>query len=332
MKCTNKYAKRLMKSISLLLFVCIFFTGCEKAYSVPYDLENHVSSFQLSSPMTNDATFDTFANNLCISVSDQTNGAQINADQFYSAGLFDLKNKQVLYSKNIHTRLHPASLTKVMTALIALKYSNMDDIITCSKNVEITETGATLIGLKQGDHLTMYQALHCLLMYSANDAAIAIAEHISGNVESFAKLMNEEAIILGATNCNFVNPHGLTDENHYVTAYDLYLIFNEAIQYEAFVSIIRTTSFDNSIYHDADGNEKTLSFSTTNQFLKDNYKAPEGVTVLGGKTGTTNAARSCLILLANDNFGNPYIAIILGDEERGKLYEDMVSLLQQITR
>ena len=111
-----------------------------------------------------------------------------------------------------------------MTAVVALKYGNPDDVITATSNVNITESGAVLCGLKEGDRLTLNQALHALLMKSANDAAVAIAEHIGGSVEQFAEMMNEEARAIGATNSHFVNPHGLTADDHYVTAYDMYLI------------------------------------------------------------------------------------------------------------
>lgn len=331
MKCTNNlFQKTYQKGMVLFLSCIMCFTGCGKDYSIPYSTVETNSNYRLADSSVSDDVCDTFASNLCIANEDITEGSHVNASNFYSAGLFDLKNNEVLYAKDIHTRLNPASLTKIMTALVAFKYSSMDDIITCTKNVEITESGAQLVGLREGDHLTMNQAMHCLLMYSANDAAVAIAEHIAGSTEAFAEMMNNEARLIGATNCNFVNPHGLTDENHKVTAYDLYLIFNEVMKYEDFVSIIQTMSYD-STYHDREGNEKTMSFTTTNQFLKDAYNAPNGITVIGGKTGTTNAARNCLILLAKDVSGNPYIAIILGDEERGKLYEDMIQLLSEIS-
>ncbi len=331
MKCTNNVVLKCFRSISMTLIVAMLLAGCGKKYSLPYNGNLGSSSFQITANGVSNDVYDTFASDLCIASCDYTEGALVDGDRFYSAGLFDLKNQSVLYAKNMHTRLNPASLTKIMTALVAFKYSSLDDIITCGKNVQITESGAQLVGLKEGDHLTMNQALHCLLMFSANDAAVAIAEHISGSTEAFAELMNEEARALGATNCNFVNPHGLTDENHYVTAYDLYLIFHEVMKYDDFVSIIQMPSYD-SIYHDMEGNEKTMSFSTTNQFLKDAYHAPDGITIIGGKTGTTNAARNCLILLAKDASGNPYIAVILGDEERGMLYDDMILLLSQITK
>lgn len=330
MKCINKgYIKGLRLGVCVTLCLTLL-TGCGKEFSFPYSMKSSVSSFSINQTAVEAEVKEPFANNLCITNGDVSGVVSQNDDRFYAAGVFDLRNKQVLYAKNVHKQLNPASLTKIMTALVAMEYGNMDDIITCGENVRITEQGAQLIGLKPGDHLTMNQALHALLMYSANDAAVAIAEHISGDVDSFCKLMNEEAVRIGATNCHFTNPHGLTQEGHLVTAYDLYLIFNEAMQREDFVSIIQMKSYE-TVYHDAEGNEKTMSFETTNLFLKEDVKAPDGITVIGGKTGTTNAARNCLILLAKDSAGDSYISVILGDEERVKMYEDMVNLLSEIT-
>ena len=188
---------------------------------------------------------------------------------------------------------------------------NPEDMITVSAvSAGITESGAQLCGLKTGDNLTLDQALHALLINSANDAGMAIAEHVGGSVENFAEMMNKEAAELGATNCHFVNPHGLHDENHYVTAYDLYLIFNEAMKYEKFSEIIMMDSYSTT-YTDRNGNPKTFDFKTTNLFLQGEYTPPEQITVIGGKTGTTNAAGSCLILLSKDSSGNPYISVVL---------------------
>ena len=110
------------------------------------------------------------------------------------------------------------------------------------------------------------------MIKSANDAAVAIAEHIGGSVEGFADMMNEEAQAIGATNSHFVNPHGLNAENHYVTAYDMYLIFNEALKYDTVNEIISMTSYD-TVYTDKNGNEKTLSVKNTNQYLAGNVAA-----------------------------------------------------------
>ncbi len=243
--------------------------------------------------------------------------------------VMDAESGQVLFGQNMDTQYDPASITKIMTAIVALKYGNVNDVITTTENVNITESGAQLCGLDTGDTLTLNQALHALLINSANDAGVAIAEHIAGSVEAFAVMMNEEAVALGATNTNFVNPHGLTDDNHYTTAYDLYLMFNVALEYDLFQEIISMTSYS-TVYHDSKGNEKTLSFNNTNQFLTESQVAPNQITVIGGKTGTTSAAGNCLIILSKDASGNPYISVILGAEERAIVYSEMIDLLEEI--
>ena len=179
--------------------------------------------------------------------------------------------------------------------------------------------------------MTLNQALHILLMYSANDAANLIAENIGGSVEHFVEMMNEEAKSLGATNTNFANAHGLTDENHYTTCYDLYLIFNEAIKYETFSEIIQTTSYQTT-YYDGNGKAKEVSYTSTNRFIKGDVQAPSNINVIGGKTGTTSAAGHCLILMSRDTGGAPYISVILGADTNDDLYEQMTDLLDEINK
>lgn len=327
---TNR-KKKALPAVAVLLLSCVL-TGCSaKQYTFAYDPNSTVSSFQITeSAMARQAQL--FAEDLCVASSDITEGASVDMTGAESAGLFDLNQTDVIYAKGIHKRLYPASLTKVMTALVALKYGNPEDtIIVSAASAGITESGAQLCGLKTGDMLTLDQALHALLINSANDAGLAIAEHVGGTVEHFAEMMNEEARALGATNCHFVNPHGLHDENHYVTAYDLYLIFNEAMKYELFSEIIGMEEYTTT-YADKDGKPKTFEFKNTNQFLQGAYEPPENITVIGGKTGTTSAAKSCLILLSKDAAGNPYISVILRSEERSLLYEEMTGLLAEINR
>lgn len=325
MKCTNKNALL----ITIGLMGSIILTGCtQSTIGMPYTLDNSVSSFSfLNHNQTQKCT--TFASDLCVVNQDITENTDVDMTEAYAAGLFDLTNSNVIYSKNIHERAYPASLTKVLTAVVAIKHGNLDDVITVTKDVTITESGAVLCGLKEGDTLTLEQALYALLVHSANDAGMAIAIHIAGSVEQFAQMMNDEAKALGATNSHFVNPHGLSDESHYVTAYDMYLIFNEAMEFEIFKEIIQTTSYK-TIYHDSAGGEKNFDFTTSNLYLKGTYQAPDKVTVIGGKTGTTNDAGNCLILYAKDVSGNPYISIVLRSKEREKLYFEMTDLLDEV--
>jgi D-alanyl-D-alanine carboxypeptidase (penicillin-binding protein 5/6) len=312
-----------------VVLAAIMLTGCgSKEYSFEYDMNRNNSSFSVASH-TEGKTLDGFAADLCVTNSDVSAGTDVDMSQATAAGLFDIASGEVIYAKNIHEKLNPASLTKVLTALCALKYGNLDDVLTASANVKITESGAVLLGLSEGDTMTMEQALHALLLKSANDVAVMIAEHISGSVDAFADLMNEEAKAIGATNSHFSNPNGLTDPNHYTTAYDLYLIMNEAVKYDKFIEIIHTSTYK-SVYHDKNGNEKTIDLTTTNAYVKSEIGTPDNVTVIGGKTGTTVAAGSCLIIYARDNSGNPYISIVMQSTDRTTMYIEMTDLLDEI--
>lgn len=303
--------------------------GCGSAqYSMPYTVSSEVSSYRIVSTEKSMGVAEPFAGELCVTAKDVNTDA-VDMSKASSAGLFDLNESQTVYAKNIHEKLYPASLTKIMTALVAIKYGSTDMTLTATANVKINESGAQVCGIKEGDKLTLNQALHLLLVNSANDAAVVIAEGVAGSVEAFAEMMNEEALLLGATNTHFVNPHGLTDDNHYSTAYDLYLIMNEAVKYSLFDEIIQMDSYS-TVYYDKNGKEKEVSVKNTNYYIQGTAEAPGGVTVLGGKTGTTNAAGHCLILLSRDSSSKPYISIILRAEDKDSLYSQMTELLGEI--
>ena len=329
MKCTNKVG-RICSCISMILCMTLLTACGNVAYTFPYDVNSNVSSFNVLVG-TGAGKAEPFAADLCVVTGDETGDGSVDMSQASAAVLFDVNNKKILYSKNAHERLYPASLTKVMTALVALQNASPDTVLTATDSVKITESGAQLCGLKSGDTMTLDQALHILLMYSANDAAMLIAENIGGSVEHFVEMMNEEASRLGATNTSFVNPHGLSDDNHYTSAYDLYLIFNEAIKYDSFNEIIHMTSYQTT-YYDKNGKAKELTVNNTNRFLRGDFQSPENITVIGGKTGTTNAAGHCLILLSRDVNGAPYISVILNSSASDVLYPEMVQLLEQINK
>lgn len=295
---------------------------------MPYTADSEVSSFRIVNVEEEQRVASAFASDLCV-VSDDISAADLEITAS-SAGLFDINNKNTIYAKNVHEKLYPASLTKIMTALVALKHGTSDMMLTATANVKILESGAQVCGIKEGDRMTLDQALHLLLINSANDAAIMIAEEIAGSVEAFADMMNEEALALGATNTHFVNPHGLSDDNHYTTAYDMYLIMNEAVNYGLFNEIIHMDSYS-TVYTDKNGASKEISVKSTNYFIQGTAEAPDGITVLGGKTGTTNAAGHCLILLSRDASGNPYISVIMRADSRDELYEQMTDLLGEIS-
>lgn len=326
MKCTNNRRIRIVAAITLCVMLC---AGCgSQKPAMEYDYQYPVSSFKIVN-VNDTEVADSFASDLCVSGADYTENTDVDMTKATAAGLFSVETGEVLYAKNLFTRLNPASLTKVMTALVALEYGQPEMVLTASASINNLEAGASTCGLRVGDTMTLDQALNALLICSANDAAIMIAEGIGGSIEGFATLMNEEAQKTGATNCNFSNPHGLTEDNHLVTAYDMYLIFNKALSFDKFYEIISRSSYS-TIYSDSKGTDIELSINTTNQYLNGTFAEPEKITVIGGKTGTTNAAGQCLILLSKDIYGNSYISIILGSSERTVLYEQMTDLLNEI--
>lgn len=325
MKCTNRTMK--YRILAMTAAAAVLLSGCGSTqYDMAYKLNNDVSSFQLEGTASSQGTLTPFAAELCVAGESDITASGVSFPDAGAAALFNQKSLETVYAKNVNEQLHPASLTKVMTALVAIKHGSPDQMLTASENVRITEPGATLCGLNPGDQMTLDQALHVLLLQSANDVAIMIAEGIAGSVDQFVTMMNEEAAAIGATNCNFTNPNGLTEEGHYMTAYDLYLIFQEALQYELFSQIIQMSTYTTS-YRDRNGNEKALDLKNSNRYLRGSYEMPSNVTIIGGKTGTTTAAGSCLVLLSRSSDGTPYISIIMKDSSGDQLYADMTKLL-----
>lgn len=321
MKCINKC--HLVFLLTLLTLVC--FSGCGfNSIDIPYDVNSKVSAYTITSA-GNGKRVKPFAADLCVVDSD-INSARVDVSNASSAALFNLRTGETVFSKSANLQLHPASTTKIMTALIALKYGRLDDILTASKNVEIKESGAQLCGFKEGDKATLDQVLHGLMIFSGNDAGVMIAEYVSGSEEAFAKLMNEEAKKIGATNTNFVNAHGLTDDAHLTTAYDLYLIFNEALKYDKFKELLNTKTY-NTTYTSKNGTSKKLDFESTNRYITGKVNAPSGVTVVGGKTGTTKAAGACLVLYSKNKNGDDFVSVIMKSESADTLYDNMSSLL-----
>lgn len=270
---------------------------------------------------------DTFASDLCVT-EDNVGMEGVSMTRNEKSCLFDLDNNNVMYAQSIHERAYPASITKIMTAILAIKYGNMDDMVTISQNAITLEEGSQVCGFEVGDMVTMDELFHGLLVYSGNDAAMAIAEHLGGTVDHFVEMMNEEARLLGATNTHFVNPHGLHNDNHYTTAYDIYLMLNEALNYDYFVDTMQLPVYNLTVTR---GSEKVqFHLDATDHYLTGEATAPPGVTVLGGKTGTTSKAGACLAILSQNEYGAPYVSIVLNATTKADLYYNMNQLLAKI--
>lgn len=304
-------------------------TGCgsdPETFTNHYDVyhNSHITNATAESMIISTPTF--FSEGLCVGGVTNQGTDTVDSQVAGAAGVFNLSNGEVPYAQNIYQRMYPASTTKILTAYLAVKYGNLDDTVTISENAVTVTSDSSVCDLKAGDRMTLRDLVYGLILRSGNDAAIAIAEHMSGSVEEFANLMNQEAASIGATGSHFMNPNGLPDEEHYTTVYDMYLIFQHALQDETFRQIISTTNYT-TYYTAADGSGASMEWATTNQYLVDKQDPPEGFTVIGGKTGTTGEAGYCLVLLSNNPDGDEIISIVFKGDCRSNLYLLMNEIL-----
>lgn len=245
-----------------------------------------------------------------------------------SALLIDAQDNKVLASKDALKKAYPASTTKVMTAILTLENCKLTDTVTVKKDIRFHESGVVAVGLKKGDKIKVEGLLNALLIESANDCAVVLAEHIAGSEKKFTDMMNQKARELGATHCNFVTTNGLHDKNHYVTAYDLYLIFKEAMKYDAFLNIVQKANYTLA-YETAANVPINLPMETTNHYILGDYNLPDDIFMIGGKTGTTGEAGSCLIVLTKNSKGREYISVVLNAKTKDILYHTMSDLLEK---
>jgi len=227
--------------------------------------------------------------------------------------LFDRTCKRILYEKDAYTQVPNASTTKILTAIVTVENCDIKE------TAEISQNAVNVIGSKvkfrKGDKITVNDLLNGLLLCSGNDAAIALAEHVSGSVESFCKKMNEKAKEIGAINTHFVTPHGLDQEEHYSTAYDLVIIADYALDIPYLANIFSKTT--ETIY--INGNPRNIS--TTNEMLHV-YESADGV-----KTGFTNQAGRCLVTSATNEAGWQIISVVLGCDTKNFRTQDSKKLL-----
>lgn len=255
-------------------------------------------------------------------------------DDMYPTSLYylliDETDHKVLAADNVHERMYPASMTKLMTAIIVAEriesgVISKDDIVTLSHNYYIAVDGAGTSELTTGCKISVDNLMHGLLIESNNFYSLILAEYVAGDVESFCELMNEKAYSIGATNSHFMNPHGLDDPDHYTTAYDIYLITKEAAKSSYIREISQYESYP-YCYTDPYGFRIDKETVSTNLFLHDKAVLPTGFNILAYKTGTTTGAGNCLSLyLTKDD--KEYYLVMSDNDSRKKLYKNIAKLL-----
>lgn len=245
--------------------------------------------------------------------------------------LIDADTGDILYEKNAYNQMYPASTTKIMTAILTLENANLQDTVIIDKDTPFTD--GSKIYVIEGEELTVEQLLYALLVDSANDSAVALAKHISGNIEDFAKLMNKRAKELGAKNTNFANPNGLPNDEHVTTAYDLAMIAKYAMTIPKFRKIVQTTNYQ---IPPTNKQVETRYLGNSNRFLwgvggknkifyREKWVDIKYDIIEGVKTGYTNIARQCLVTSAmKDN--HRLISVVL-KAEGTNIYLDSRTLI-----
>ena len=238
--------------------------------------------------------------------------------------LIERSSNRILFEKNAYEIMYPASTTKILTAIVVLENAELDELATVSKNaLETIPNGYVTCNLQIGEELSVKDLMYALMVKSANDAAVVLAEHVGGSVEGFADMMNQKAKEIGCKNTHFVNPNGIHDENHYTTAYDLYLMADYALSFEhtnEFRDFVSRTSYTLPATNLYPADDRI--FSTTNELIKinnndriDNYYYKNA---LGIKTGHTSQAGYCLVSSSSRD-DLEFISVILdgGFDSRG---------------
>ena len=226
--------------------------------------------------------------------------------------LMSLDDGSVVIEKNADTQVAPASLTKIMTALVVLKNKDLNDTVTVSREAieSLYNTGSSVAGLKIGEQMSVYDMLCCLLIPSGNDAAAALAIAVGGTTENFVKMMNDTAKELGCTKTHFVNPHGLDDPGHKTTAYDLAKITQAALEYSAFKKIVASDTYQLP----ATNMNDSRKLNNTNYLITKYRVTYYNPNCKGIKTGSTEEAGKCLVSYASKG-GCEYLAIAMGGDQ-----------------
>lgn len=247
------------------------------------------------------------------SIETNSNSLQVPTINSRAYVVIDRKSNTVLLGKNENQKKKMASTTKIMTALVVIEHINLSDTVEISKKA--ASTGGSRLGLKTGDKITVSDLLYGLMMRSGNDAAVALAEYVAGSISGFADLMNEKANSLGLSNTHFVTPHGLDEDEHYTTAYELAVLSNYAMNNEIFAKIVGTKNYTITI----NGYPKTLT--NTNELL--------GVLngVYGIKTGFTNGANRCLVTCCKRS-DLDIICVVLGADTKKYRTTDSIKLIE----
>ena len=259
-----------------------------------------------------------------------SNNFTVFADDEFSvdakAALIVEKNTgKIIYEKNSETQNYPASVTKILTAILTIENCKLDDTATVSQSaISQIPSGYVVAPLFIGEQMKIKDLLYALMLKSANDAAYVLAEHIGGSVEGFSEMMNKKAKEIGCKNTHFVNPNGIHNDDHYTTAHDMYLISNYAMKNDTFAKIVSTYQYKLPATNKYPNNDRIME--NTNDFINPKSGYYNKI-VKGIKTGTTLQAGNCLITDSSEN-GLDFITVVLGAKTSNSKFSETRKMIK----
>lgn len=321
------------KGIFYVLFLVLVVFGVtftlykkNSEYESPYSTEafGKTEQTELSLSGLGTSPLPGFASKYAVIGKDEEIRADHFQDNTYAVIMVNNDTAKPVVAHNVHRRIYPASMTKLMTGMCVCDAINegilgLDDVITVSHKITFRDSDAVQSFLNKGDKISVRNLLYALMLSSYNDYTILLAEEISGSVEAFADRMNQKARAIGATCTHFVNPHGLDELDHYTTAYDMYLIVNAASKYQILrdIDTYRTYSYT---YTDSYGNIIEDTAEPTNRYLIGMAELPSNISIGTWKTGTTGGAGHCLTMEAKIN-GQSYTMLVADSVSHNDLYD-----------
>ena len=247
------------------------------------------------------------------------------------AGLFSEGDLNTVYAKSAFEKMYPASMTKLMTALLVVEH--VPDLSVKTKLTDPSifelEDGASVAYLFPNGTYSISDLLYALFVPSGNDAANALAVHTAGSLPAFVEMMNERANELGMVNTHYMNAHGMHHKDHYTTVYDMYLLARECAKHEELL-LYATAQSRTIVCTKEDGSPYEQSYRSGNSYLLGYTVPPTGVTIIGAKTGTTREAGNCLTLIVTGTAGTNYVAVLGKCNGYESLYTQMNTLLEMI--
>lgn len=314
------FRKVLAATMAVALFQTTFIYGSQVV--PPHPDSNHAIGPGVSKPASENSTGSADGNieNTVEAGMENLPDVSVLAIQSEGAVVMNANTGEVLYAKNPDTRYYPASITKLLTALLVIEQTNLSDIVTFSEKATTNlESGSVSLGITKGDQISVKDCLYGFLIKSANEIGNGLAEHTAGSMEVFVGQMNARAQTLGCTNTNFANPHGLNNVNHYTTPRDMAKIAREAFKNDTLREISSTTSYVFPATQKAGAKTITIGHKMLHQSDSRYYEG-----IIGGKTGYTSLAGNTLVT-AVERDGIRLVAVVM--KSKSTHYADTKLLL-----